>query len=692
MSDHLDVFYVRRKEMKIAKYIGAFLVAVSLTSPGLVFGGEKKEDVHRLDSVIVSATRSEISVFDAPQAVTVITSEEIAASPFERVEDIVRSVPGMYNFRHYGIQTNGIVSPLIMRGVGKNRVLLLVDGVPQNDNFNNAIAWIGWGYIPKDTIERIEIVRGPTSALYGSEGLGGVIHIITKKAAAQRKTSIKGEAGSANTYGGALFHSQKVNDFGFMAAGGYEESDGFYMTDNVQSYNTKKYRRAGKALGKVSYDMEENSDITLSGLYYDLDGGQGREFFHTDLQLDQYWLNYARKGETMGLKGMVYLSRADKIAYQDNANNNYASPYRDEKPQGLTWGADFQGSYSPWKWANMTLGAAFKEVTWDYNEDFPGTTRDAGAEGVQRFISPFLNVDVRLFDEGLILTAGARYDFITTSDGSIWDTKPEGGVPPYRRDYGTNHEESFSPKVGIAYHPDRKTTLRGSAGKGFRAPSLFELYKVHIRGGGTYYRAANPDLKPEEIWSYDLGVERFILSSLLGKLTFYQSFANDYIADRVTKTYVKNNRTYREYILDNVNEAEIYGVEAELHWYARKELALFANYTYNISKITKDDYNKKMEDQKLTDDPKHKIHVGATYQNPDIINLTLLFNYYADWYYNVDDVTQAKDTYWTADLSASRRIYDGLSAYVSIENIFDSVDNENLSPGTIFLGGLKFEF
>ena len=103
------------------------------------------------------------------------------ASPFDRVEDIVRSVPGMYNFRHFALQTNGIVSPLKMRGVGSNRILILVDGVPQNDNFNNSIAWVAWGHIPKETIERIEIVRGPTSALYGSEGLGGVIHIINQK-------------------------------------------------------------------------------------------------------------------------------------------------------------------------------------------------------------------------------------------------------------------------------------------------------------------------------------------------------------------------------------------------------------------------------------------------------------------------------------------------------------------------------
>ncbi|MDZ7581640.1 MAG: TonB-dependent receptor plug domain-containing protein [Deltaproteobacteria bacterium] len=196
--------------MKRWRWLSVVLTVMVLGLPFSVAAADEPKTTNRLDDVVVSATRTEIPVFDAPQSVTVLTSEDIMASPFERVEDIVRSVPGMYNFRHYGLQTNGIVSPLKMRGVGNNRVLILVDGVPQNDNFNNAIAWVGWGHIPKETIERIEIVRGPTSALYGSEGLGGVIHIITKKPKAERQTSVRGEAGTADTYGGYGFHSQKI--------------------------------------------------------------------------------------------------------------------------------------------------------------------------------------------------------------------------------------------------------------------------------------------------------------------------------------------------------------------------------------------------------------------------------------------------------------------------------------------------
>jgi len=278
--------------MEPLKWIGIVFMFAVLGYPLSVLAQEQPKKPYSLGEVVVSATRSEIPVFDAAQSVTVISSEEIMDSPFDRVEDIVRSVPGMYNFRHFALQTNGIVSPLKMRGVGSNRILILVDGVPQNDNFNNAIAWVAWGHIPKETIERIEIVRGAASALYGSEGLGGVINIITKKPKTGRQTSVRGEAGTADTYAGYGFYSQKIKDFGFMLGGGYEDSDGFYMVKHRKPYEIKRDREVGKLLGKVTYDLTSDSDLSFAGLYYDHETGKGRKFFYDDLTLDQYWMNY----------------------------------------------------------------------------------------------------------------------------------------------------------------------------------------------------------------------------------------------------------------------------------------------------------------------------------------------------------------------------------------------------------------
>ncbi len=686
--------------MEWLKWIGSILALAVFGYPLSLSAQEQPKDVHRLDAVVVSATRTEIPVFDAPQSVTVISNGELMSSPFERVEDIVRSVPGMYNFRHYGLQANGIVSPLKMRGVGSNRILILVDGVPQNDNFNNAIAWVAWGHIPKETIERIEIVRGPTSALYGSEGLGGVIHIITKKPRAERQTSIRGEAGTAGTCGGCGYHSQKIKDFGFMAAGGYEESDGFYMAEDPEDYEIKRYREVGKVLGKATYDLTPASDISLTALYYDHETGKGRKFFYDELILDQYWINYNLNGQAFDLKGLLYLNRVDKTAFQDTAKDNYSSLLRMEEMPSTTCGADFQGTIPFGSRTKFTLGAAYKETSWDYDDKYVASTRDVGAEGKQRFISPFANLDVRLLDDNLIVNLGARYDWLETSDGANWDSQGSAGKPAYDNTFDSNTEGSFSPKLGVAWHPDDKTTFRASGGKGFRAPSLFELYKVHVRGGGTYYREASPDLEPEEIWSYDVGVERFLTNRLWGRLTFYQSFAKDYIGDRLlgTGTFAGGKNRY-EYQLDNISEVDIYGVETELEWYLDTDLTLFANYTYNISEVKKDENNADLEGNYLPNDPRHNAHFGLRYQNPKIVNVSVIANYYTDIYFDNEN-TLKESGYFTVDASVSRRFFDRLTAYLNVENMFDEEypifrsfsSGDTFSPGVIVTGGLKVEF
>lgn len=686
--------------MERLNWIGIVLMIVVFGFPLSPLAQDRpKNEAYDIGEVVVSATRSEMPVFDAAQSVTVISNEELLASPFERVEDIVRSVPGMYNFRHYALQTNGIVSPLKMRGVGNNRVLILVDGVPQNDNFNNAVAWVAWGHIPKETIERIEIVRGPTSALYGSEGLGGVIHIITKKSKAQRQTSVRVKAGTADTYGGYGFHSQKIKDLGLMVAGGYEESDGFYMVEEPASYQIKRQREVGKFLGKVAYDLTPESDLSFAALYYDHETGKGREFFYDELTLDQYWVNYNHDGASVDLKGLVYLNRADKTAFQDTASDNYSSLLRMEQMPATTWGADFQGTIPLGSQAKFTVGAAYKNITWDYDDEYVASTRDVGAQGQQCFISPFANLDARFLDDNLIVNIGARYDWIETSDGANWDSQGSAGRPAYDNTFESDTEGSFSPKLGIAWHLDDKTTLRASGGKGFRAPSLFELYKVHIRGGGTYYREANPDLEPEKIWSYDVGMERFLTTSLWGRLTFYQSFARDYIGDRLigTGTFA-GGRTRYEYQLDNISEVDIYGIETELEWYALPGLTLFANYTFNVSEVKKDENNADLEGNYLTNDPRHNVHFGFRYNNPKIVNVAVITNYYADIYFDNEN-TLKESGYFTVDASVSRRFFDRFSVYLNAENIFDeeyplfrSVSSgDTIAPGIIVTGGVTFE-
>jgi len=654
-----------------------------------------------LAEVSVSAVRTRLNIKDIPQSVSVISANDILGSPYDNAEDIVRNIPGIYNFRHSALHTNGIVSPIDMRGVGKNRVLIMVDGVSQNDNFNNAVAWVAWGHISKDVIERVEILRGPSSSLYGSEGLGGVINIITKKPVKARYTSFRARAGNASTFDGNAVYTSRIGNFSFLATGGYEKSDGFYMVQDPEDYEIKRWLRKGQAFAKIAYDFSQRSQIELSALYFNQDAGQGRQYFYQELQLDQYTLNYSHLFDNFKLKSLAFLNRADKTAFQDNAADNYTSLLRKEKYRNIyNTGLDIQGTSFKWQNLDITFGGCFKHADFGFDEDYPDSDRDAGALGVQNIISPFTLFDLKLLNNNMILNLGLRYDYIRTSGGKNWDTQSSAGKPAYDNEYGIIERKSFSPKFGTALHLGEITTLRASVGRGFRAPSLFELYKVHVRGGGTYYREANPELQPEKIISWDIAGEFSLPEDIFFRLSLYQSFANDYIGDRLINTipFAGGSRTRYEYILDNISEVKIHGLELEAHWDPLKHFSLKGNYTYNISKIAEDKENLTLEGNYLPNNPRHSANLSLNYSKPEIINVFLGMNFHAKIFYDNEN-TLEKDRYSTIDLSVSRRFINMFTVFINAENILNNMypvflspsSGNTFAPGIIINGGIRFE-
>ena len=669
-------------------FVGIGMI-VQLINPVTGISAEEAPGYYKLDEVVISATRSETSVYDAPQSVTVVSEEEIMDSPLERIEDILRYTVGFQNFSHYGQQTGGVSSHFSLRGVGRNRTLMLLDGVPLNDNFSNSIAWVAWGLIPKESIARIEIVRGPTSAAYGSEALGGVVHIITKKPAQKRETSLKLTAGSEDTYGGTAIHSQTISRFGYLLSGGYEESDGFYMVDpeQIEEYTVRRYREVGKGLGKMTYALGDRTDLSLSALYYQHEMGKGREYFYDDLQIDQYRIGLTNRGDRMDWSGLVYLNRAEKTAYQDKVDNATGAynPDREETfPENQVWGAEIQNTARLFGSLTMTTGLAYKRIAMDYEEDYLTSDRDVGASGRQETLSPFLDLTSELLDARLIINAGIRYDYVRNFDGRSWNTNTS-----FNEEYDSQTWDNFSPKAGIVFHPEGISSLRTSIGTGFRAPSLFDQYKLHVRGGGTSVRFPNPDLDPEKIVTWDIGGERLFFDRLWARLAYYQSWASDYIGSRTLRTYTVGSRTYRESTYDNISDVDIHGVEAELEYDIGYGLTTFFNYNYNISEIAKDKENPELEGKYLSGEPQHKYRAGLTYRNPDLINASIAFRYNVDEYADSENTETVPD-YMTLDLSVWRTFFDRLTLRLNVENVTD--EDEYIEDGTLYYGSVQIDF
>jgi len=128
-------------------------------------------------------------------------------------------------------------------------------------------------------------------------------------------------------------------------------------------------------------------------------------------------------------------------------------------------------------------------------------------------------------------------------------------------------------------------------------------------------------------------------------------------------------------------------------------MTLFANYTYNVSTIEKDENNADLEGNYLPNDPRHNVHFGFRYQNPKFVNISLVTNYYADIYYDNENTLKTKD-YWTVDVAISRKFFDHATLYLNAENIFDQEytifkslsRSDTIAPGAIYTCGVKFEF
>ena len=248
--------------------------------------------------------------------------------------------------------------------------------------------------------------------------------------------------------------------------------------------------------------------------------------------------------------------------------------------------------------------------------------------------------------------------------------------------------EEFSPKCGVVFRPDKNTAIRASVGKGFRAPTLFELYKTHTRNGNV--TNANPDLEPEKIVSYELGAERVFFDTVWARITYYQSYAEELIADRTVSP--------NKYERDNLDEVKIHGAELELKWTVTDWLSLFANYTYNSTRIKKDPVNPDNEGNLIDDYPKHKARAGVMYSDPRFLDVNVNCNYRGKRYQDIENTIELED-FFTFDLSVSRKFFNHVELSLNVENIFDKkyifnkdVDYDSVSPGRVVMGKVKFRF
>lgn len=706
------------KGRSILNLLFCLFIFVFLIVPG--GSGEELKSL-TLEEVVVTATKTERALEDVPGSVTVITADEMKAKNIRTVDDALKNLSGLFVKRSKGLMDS--TTSVRMRGFnGDQYTLVLIDGQPLNDAYTGGVEW---GALPVESIERIEVVRGPASALYGGNAMGGVINIITKT---PRKLELEagGGYGSHDAYryrlsAGDRFWDRLSVRIGYEKEGtdGYpttpvtrtitsgtgDLSGGYPMND---PYGNPKYWVVGdkgdngaerrSINGKLRLDYSETGKVTFTAAsgQYKYDYGPPHTYMGTfegsaivgpnqcakfqpnnfidytgisKNNHDTYSLALEDKLGPVNIyaqAGTVQIDDRYTLESGSGSDDYYSSPGSLVITEKESWFGELRGVIPLWQSHLFTLGTSYRTDEADTNEYNIPFYRSYSGKGSSKYYMGGKSRSWAIFaqDEWQVIDpvrvyVGLRYDWWETYDGA-------SGVPGAERDYESNTESEFSPRVAIVWKLFDYTTLRGSVGHAFRPPTVYELYRTWQSQTTTYQ--SNPDLKPETVWTYEVGIEQFFFGEKTRlSLTGYRNDIEDLIYYRTEgSTKIKTN----------AGKARTYGLEFEASQKITDWLTVWANYTYTDAQITDNPVEPKSEDKQITGIPKHTWNGGLDLKYKWLRG-SLIARYFSKIYGNSDHSDREEGVYGTyepalfVDAKISIAPWEHLEFSLSVDNIFD---------------------
>ncbi len=506
------------------------------------------------EQIVITASRREQSLQDVPVSVSTVTAEMIALRNHVTLDDALRYVSGV-NLLQDQVNIRG--STGYSRGVG-SRVLLLLDGLPF---LTGDTGEINWEVIPVHEVERLEVVKGAGSALYGSSALGGVINVLTR-------TMQEGMSVRFRTYGGVYdkprfreweWDSKARFKTGFMLslsnrAGGLGYQVSVHRSVD-ESYRQNDASHRWNLYGKVRYDLSSSQTLTLSANL--LQRVRGNFFWWKDLREATRPAESQLDGRVESLRGNIGLSYKEFVSekflltmkgmYYGNDWEDLKRDVRNYYSRSHLFQGDVQGTYEFSRKNILTFGIAGNYDIVDAN--LFGRHPGAGA-------ALYLQDELEMADRWKV-TIGARLDWQKVS------------VLP--------STTQLDPKIGIVYTLSTETRLRASFGSGFRYPSISELYIESPKNISQIPIVPNAQLKVEKSTSVEVGFNSYVGAHLVVDGAVFSSSFTNLIEPAVA--FTDNNEPYIRF--DNVTRARIQGGEiaANIDWW-RRVFTTQVGYTY----------------------------------------------------------------------------------------------------------------
>jgi vitamin B12 transporter len=601
--------------------------------------------------LVVSSTRSEKSISQVAENMTVITAEEIENMNAHSVADVLNRVPGIFVSSNQDFVSSSL---LTIQGSEDRHVLVLVDNIPWNSiaggNAETAT-------IPIGAVERIEIIKGPASSAWGSS-LGGVINVITKKTGTDEKPtgSISASYGKAKSqdYRGEI--SGKAGTAGYYLYAGHQASEGLMTARNFNG---------GQIFSKFSVPISQHGSLNLEAGYSSLAVNLG------DFPVDVDYIHSIASPRTFYGIGTLKLSLTGSLDLNItlfDLNNHF--PLENTGlglgllgPNGtlfedLIYDEKRSGARSQLIYTTKAQTAVF------------GIDYDHGDVTQTNLYGPFLQMAMGLPDSTVFtpdINEWAIYanDSISLGNWSI--------TPGIRYDHDSDTVSFVSPSLGSTYRIGGNTVLRGSVTRGFTSPKLSELY------GGGLFIDPNPELEPEQIWSYQAGMETSAIPYVWTKVSLFQ-----HKLDYVQTISNEGPPTFRS-ILINGGTSTRKGFEIEAGTIPFYNISLTSGYSYSKIDPSNDSGASKV----------YTYDAGVAYDDGDSIHAQFKGRYV--FWGTPKDTSNYGDFIWDFNVNKKITAFQSVKPefFFTAHNLFNGLqytDYSQINPGRWLEAGVKFHF
>ncbi len=636
-------------------------------------------DYFQLETVVVTGTRSERRLADAPVRSEVISKEQINQQHARNVAEALRYVPGLLLKPIIG--KNGV--EVWLQGVNGDRVLVLIDGKPITASTGSTVDLT---QIAVTDLERIEVVKGASSVLYGSNAIGGVINLITSKAAAGFSGQLSADVGSLRDGNAEVidetalsttfaYRQEKVEarlNGSFRQGEGYDLDESTYFDDGEAfvRYNLDGY---------VGYQIRDAIEIYFQPSFYHEDKhypfstfapgvGDIQKEYQGIANRQRYLLGtrYQHGSQTGNLYGFY------EIFDDETRQDVLVTPEMDFQRKARIRLAQVEGDY------NLLLGERhFLTFGFKWLEE------GLDQEQIEQ------QGDVISIDQEVADAKRQALEFFVQDDFFI--TERLELLFGFRQQYDSDFGAFLAPKISLLYRQaEPNVRWRFSVGSGYRVPNLKERFYFFDHSNLGYILIGNPDLEPEKSLSIQLGAEWLLRKNLIADINFYYNAIDDLISSDLdpAESARRNLQVFR-YL--NIGRARTQGVELVVNWQIHRFYRLSGNYTYLEAK-DRDTGNF------LTRRPQQQFKLGIHAFIPRW-NSNLDAYLVAQSKEYIDSDNQQTSPGWTQlDLKLNRNFSTGLTGFVGVDNVFDRVADSNdlndLSPtrGRFIYTGLRYRF